>query len=261
MLTKVAKDRHLTLSVSIAPNCPWMLGLHTRADVPGCQRQQRFTYGVLLGKLRPDVVIVAHVAIDDPVDPPSVVDDDLGPLEEGTAEYKSALRTRTETAVDRLQSGRRLVIIEPIPITSNERNPLSCLSDATYVDECRFVATEGPTPFERIDRDLADGRDNVWSLDFDQAVCPYLPICDPIINGVIVRRDATHISTAFSATLAPAFERFLDDNDVLEYPELGMEAVWRIEVEDFPAFVVVDDKGNDFFAGTSAPTLQISFRS
>ncbi|HEX7660259.1 MAG TPA: fumarate hydratase [Pseudonocardiaceae bacterium] len=48
--------------------------------------------------------------------------------------------------------------------------------------------------------------------------------------------------------------------EVLEYPELGMEAVWRIEVEDFPAFVVVDDKGNDFFAGTSQPTLQISFR-
>ncbi|MBQ1119779.1 fumarate hydratase [Streptomyces sp. B15] len=36
--------------------------------------------------------------------------------------------------------------------------------------------------------------------------------------------------------------------EVLEYEELGMEAVWRIEVEDFPAFIVVDDKGNDFFA-------------
>ena len=36
--------------------------------------------------------------------------------------------------------------------------------------------------------------------------------------------------------------------EVLEYPELGMEAIWKIEVEDFPAFVVVDDKGNDFFA-------------
>src|SRR5690606_1189650 len=48
--------------------------------------------------------------------------------------------------------------------------------------------------------------------------------------------------------------------DVVEYPELGMEAVWRIEVEDFPAFVVVDDKGNDFFAEVSRPTLQISFR-
>ncbi len=46
---------------------------------------------------------------------------------------------------------------------------------------------------------------------------------------------------------------------VLEYPELGMEAVWKIEVEDFPAFIVVDDKGNDFFAeiigGKSAKTL------
>jgi fumarate hydratase class I len=39
--------------------------------------------------------------------------------------------------------------------------------------------------------------------------------------------------------------------EVLEYPELGMEAVWRIEVENFPAFIVVDDKGNDFFAGVT----------
>ena len=41
--------------------------------------------------------------------------------------------------------------------------------------------------------------------------------------------------------------------EVLEYPELGMEAVWRIEVEDFPAFIVVDDKGNDFFKEVSTP--------
>jgi fumarate hydratase class I len=41
--------------------------------------------------------------------------------------------------------------------------------------------------------------------------------------------------------------------EVLEYPELGMEAVWKIEVEDFPAFVVVDDKGNDFFKEVSTP--------
>jgi len=48
--------------------------------------------------------------------------------------------------------------------------------------------------------------------------------------------------------------------EVLEYPELGMEAIWLIEVVDFPAFVVVDDKGNDFFAEVSQPTLQVSFR-
>lgn len=36
--------------------------------------------------------------------------------------------------------------------------------------------------------------------------------------------------------------------ELLEYPELGMEAIWKIEVEDFPAYILVDDKGNDFFA-------------
>jgi fumarate hydratase class I len=42
--------------------------------------------------------------------------------------------------------------------------------------------------------------------------------------------------------------------ETLDYPELGMEAVWKIRVEDFPAFVVVDDKGNDFFVAPPPPT-------
>ena len=48
--------------------------------------------------------------------------------------------------------------------------------------------------------------------------------------------------------------------EVLEYAELGMEAIWKIEVEDFPAFIVVDDKGNDFFAETTKPILTIGRR-
>ncbi len=46
--------------------------------------------------------------------------------------------------------------------------------------------------------------------------------------------------------------------EVLEYPELGMEAVWRIEVVDFPAFIVVDDKGHDFFAELSKPRSSLA---
>ena len=45
--------------------------------------------------------------------------------------------------------------------------------------------------------------------------------------------------------------------EILEYPELGMEAVWKIEVEDFPAFIVVDDMGIDFFADTRKPVLSV----
>ncbi len=47
---------------------------------------------------------------------------------------------------------------------------------------------------------------------------------------------------------------------VLEYPELGMEAVWKIDVVDFPAFIVVDDKGNDFFAGISGGGKKLSVK-
>ena len=48
--------------------------------------------------------------------------------------------------------------------------------------------------------------------------------------------------------------------EVLDFEELGMEAVWKIDVVDFPAFIVVDDKGNDFFAETSKP-MSIGKRS
>jgi fumarate hydratase class I len=53
--------------------------------------------------------------------------------------------------------------------------------------------------------------------------------------------------------------------EVLEWPELGMEAVWKIEVEDFPAFIVVDDKGNDFFTdpggAVTVPITGVRIRS
>jgi fumarate hydratase class I len=45
--------------------------------------------------------------------------------------------------------------------------------------------------------------------------------------------------------------------EVLEYPELGMEAIWKIDVVDFPAFILVDDKGNDFFSGAFTTTPEI----
>jgi fumarate hydratase, class I len=52
---------------------------------------------------------------------------------------------------------------------------------------------------------------------------------------------------SIGGSAAKLAEQCIKKVDVHEYPELGMEAIWRIEVEDFPAFIVIDDKGNDFF--------------
>jgi fumarate hydratase, class I len=52
---------------------------------------------------------------------------------------------------------------------------------------------------------------------------------------------------SIGGTAANLAEHCIKKVEVMEYPELGMEAIWRIEVENFPAFIVIDDKGNDFF--------------
>ncbi len=64
----------------------------------------------------------------------------------------------------------------------------------------------------------------------------------------------THGGFYLGSIGGPAARLALDcirSQEVIEYPELGMEAVWKIEVENFPAFIVVDDKGNDFFTDPS----------
>jgi len=52
---------------------------------------------------------------------------------------------------------------------------------------------------------------------------------------------------SIGGTAANLAEHCIKKVEVVEYPELGMEAIWKIEVEDFPAFIIIDDKGNDFF--------------
>lgn len=79
-------------------------------------------------------------------------------------------------------------------------------------------------------------------------------------SDVVRRSCATHGGFYLGSIGGPA-ARLAHDcikaTEVLEYGELGMEAVLRIEVEDFPAFIVIDDKGNDFYARNSPPLLTI----
>ena len=75
-------------------------------------------------------------------------------------------------------------------------------------------------------------------------------------SSVVTRSCAEHGGFYLGSIGGPAARLAQDcitSVEVLEYPELGMEAVWKITVKDFPAFIVVDDKGNDFFASTATP--------
>jgi fumarate hydratase class I len=81
-------------------------------------------------------------------------------------------------------------------------------------------------------------------------------------SKVVTESCATHGGFYLGSIGGPAARlarECIKSVEVLEYPELGMEAVWLIQVEDFPAFIVIDDKGNDFFTDPSgAVTVPLS---
>ena len=68
----------------------------------------------------------------------------------------------------------------------------------------------------------------------------------PVVREACQRYGGFYLASIGGAA-ANLAEHCIRKVETVEYPELGMEAIWRIEVEDFPAFIVIDDKGNDFF--------------
>ena len=72
-----------------------------------------------------------------------------------------------------------------------------------------------PTGLEQLYRHLDKQDDQVWSLDLDHLVCPYFPICDPIVNHEVVRIDATHLTSKFAQSLAPTIGTYLKQNAVI----------------------------------------------
>ena len=112
-------------------------------------------------------------------------------------------------------AGRKVVIVEPVPYPVGGRRSAHVHLEGHVLDQCRFVASPGPMPAEKIYRAIADEDDKVWSLDIDQLVCPYLPICDPVVDGKIVRFDEGHITTTYSRSIAPQIDQYFKDNAIL----------------------------------------------
>ncbi|MFB9239982.1 fumarate hydratase [Plantactinospora siamensis] len=104
------------------------------------------------------------------------------------------------------------------------------------------------------------GRMDAYVQKFQAAGGSYVMLAKGNRSSQVTRSCAEHGGFYLGSIGGPAARLAQDcikHVEVLEYPELGMEAVWKIDVEDFPAFIVVDDKGNDFFAEVTKPVLTI----
>jgi peptidoglycan/LPS O-acetylase OafA/YrhL len=212
----LAEHGDLQISAAVLPECPWVRGVRYASLGQECTDAQNAWYGEILTALDPDVVVLAHRAIDDPASPVPIVGDETGRIGSLTPEGEDLLRAQSAATVNHLRSrDLRVVIVEPLPVTPKDRDPLDCLSTKGDVAACRFVANARPTQQEQAFRQLAADDPAVWSLDLDSATCPYLPICDPIVDGLVVRRDNTHITTRYARTLVDGLERYFVDNGIL----------------------------------------------
>ena len=201
---KVAQTLNLTLAVVTEPNCPWLDGVveappKQRSDLRRrCRARQAFWYGRVLKQYDPDIVVLAHRSLDDGNSPSDVYlpDDRVVPADTPTS--RAALTAAATHTIDLLRgNGRKVVVLEPFPVAPAGHNPLTCLSEMKYLDDCRYVSSSEPTPLEMSYRSLANGTD-VYSLDLDRLVCPYLPICDPMVGGRVVKKDGEHVTAAYS---------------------------------------------------------------
>jgi peptidoglycan/LPS O-acetylase OafA/YrhL len=204
--TDIAKQRSWTFSAAIFPGCPWQNGLQYAGSpvvTRNCEAHQRDWYGRVVKALDPDVIILAQLAYDDPASPRKFLDASGGIVRFGTQDYDDLLVHRTRDTLRSLErSGRKLVLLEPIPIPPGDFDPLSCLSDSGSLSKCAYQATKKPTMLEKFFRSEAR-RDDIVAIDLDKVVCPRLPTCDPVVDGKIVRRDQVHLTATFARLLAP----------------------------------------------------------
>ncbi len=212
--TEIARRESLTLSIAALPACPWQQAI-TRglAMSPACPRQRRDWYDRVVPELDPDIIILGERGYDQPGNPfevPGI----------GDASSPSATRFFADASDESIaalrRSGRKIVLLQATPLPPNpDFSPVNCLSEGS--DNCRFEVDPDPTPLDRYAADAAKQPDT-WSLDLDRFACPRFPVCDPVVNAIIVRRDRTHLTATYARALADPFASLLHEEGILPGP-------------------------------------------
>ncbi len=216
MVADLAERRDASLWRVVRSACPWTRGLRYEVGDDGCFGWQDDLFERTIPQIDPDTVILIDRPVDDPTNGEALFHRTEGALEGNASLQRDLVEESIASVIASLRADdRNVVIVEPVPVAPLGENPLDCVSEEAFLEACRLVVPTTPTPEEEIMRELAEADPGVWSLSLDELVCPYLPICDPVVGGVIVRSDDNHLMPQFGQTLVDPFEQFLVDNEIL----------------------------------------------
>jgi hypothetical protein len=212
----IAHREALTLTVAIHPACPWPDNLGGLSISPDCQVRRADWYARVLPDVDPDIVFLANRPYDAPGNNLKLeVSGRLVSTADPIAIH--AITDATTRSLNLLRRpGRELVLLEPTPVPQDRTfDPLSCL--ASGATNCSFTVSPLTTPLTQLDRNLATTPD-VWSLNLDRLACPRFPICDPIVNDIIVRRDHSHLTATYARAQTAALLTILLNEHILTPP-------------------------------------------
>ncbi len=193
--TAYAKAHDLTLSLAVSGGCPWQRHVYAVSESVrrSCQRFKEDDYKRVIPALKPDVMVLVNVERQD------------------TPYPMDTLTRVTESSLAQLKApGRKLVLVEPIVVSSRDPQPLDCLAKAKFVEDCRYVPARTSPDVRHLYAREAEKHHDVRVANFDRLVCPFLPICDPVVGGVVVRWDFQHINAGYSATLGDELAAYFD---------------------------------------------------
>lgn len=205
--------------------------------------------GVFLEQLEHDPARFLPETTDEDLDHAEVVRVDLNrPMSEIRAQL-SELPVRTRVML----TGPMVVARDIAHARIKERLDAGEPMPAYLADHCVYYAGPAKTPEGMASGSFGPttaGRMDSYVEQFQAAGGSFVMLAKGNRSRQVTDSCHEHGGFYLGSIGGPA-ARLAQDNitsvEVLEYPELGMEAVWRIEVRDFPAFIVVDDKGNDFY--------------
>lgn len=206
----IAETHDLTLSVVAVGGCPWARGLYSAMSPDRCASLKTDGYERVIPALDPDLVVVVQYGYEDPIAVSVVplLDARGSPIAGPEATARANISAVDSSLPALLGDGRDLVIVEPTPI-ARANDPARCLRTAEFLEQCRYTVGILPSALEQHYREVDRDQPHVWSANFDRLVCRWLPICDPVVEGHIVKVDGHHISLAHSRSIAPAIAEYL----------------------------------------------------
>jgi peptidoglycan/LPS O-acetylase OafA/YrhL len=194
-MIRLAREHDFTLSLDVAGNCPWQLGVispkNTEGGTEACSTSRQDLYSSVLEDMGVDVVVLSQNARERP--------DQILASDGSEIGVHDLTKLQGET-VDKLRAqGIKVVIVQSFLQISGKGddhfNPLECLSAARRVSECRVPVPTEPPIFDAYYRVLAmDEPADVATIDINPVMCPAWPVCDPLDGRIPVWRDGGHYS-------------------------------------------------------------------